>query len=144
LGRQSSGLELGNRPRVEPASCSKQHAGDAGGRTATEDLYNIFYRGSSMVEVLGGFQAFAAHVVMKDERLDLSVTRRDGALGRGNLLIGAVLIATVASHVLDAFGYLHEPFALLLSFVHQASLSQGTPDVNDLRQFFMCQAPVPV
>jgi hypothetical protein len=76
-----------------------------GGRAAAQAIRLILYKGTSLVDVHGGFQPIAGHLVDADSRWDLASTRRDDGDPYTNALMGAVVLGAVASHVLEAFGF---------------------------------------
>jgi Family of unknown function (DUF5677) len=74
-------------------------------RATMQAYYEILYRGSSLVDAHAGLSTMAPHVVSHEDRMDVSVKRRQHGDRHIDLVTAAALVGHLAWHVLREFGF---------------------------------------
>jgi hypothetical protein len=77
--------------------------GDSVAREVSTNLYDLLYRGESLFSTHGGMGVVAGHLLDGDERLGI-IPARDPGPAKGQIIMGAVIEAHLASHVFNVFG----------------------------------------
>lgn len=79
-------------------------SGDIGARTTAEGLYEVIYRGESMMSVHGGLGTLNGHIETGAESLSLRETRLEPDDGGLRIRLGAPLLEALARAVAGEFG----------------------------------------